>query len=327
MSSARELKYAVARSVVSSSRVDLSWIDASRSETGFVIERATGSGPFAQIGMARTNDTGYTDTTVVAGTVYTYHIAAVNSVGASDWTDTAVVTTPVSNSVPISPNTLVASAATDGTGRIDLTWSDNSNNETGFRLDRASDGLNYTLIATLGANVTSYSDSLAADGTYTYRIRAFNGAGNSVWSNLASATVATAAAQVVEPAPLVVEAAPLVLIDPDPTQMTDFTVVLNEGPAPLNLDAAVTAQPVAALSVTLTGTSGTSAAVEPVAQDLQAGVENGIAPLQVRKRRLDGNIRRNALSLKNNSVVGHVNPRRKHDDNAVAQVVLDGSAA
>lgn len=85
-----------------------------------------------------------------------------------------------------------------------LTWTDNSNNETGFRIERAA-GLNATQgfveIATVGANVVSYVDAgLPNSAPYSYRLRAYNAAGNSAYSNTASGTT--------PPAPPAVPAAP-----------------------------------------------------------------------------------------------------------------------
>jgi hypothetical protein len=73
-----------------------------------------------------------------------------------------------------------------------LTWTDNSTNETGFRIERAA-GLNATSgfseIATVGANVVSYVDAGLPNATaYSYRLRAYNGAGNSGYSNVATGT-------------------------------------------------------------------------------------------------------------------------------------------
>jgi hypothetical protein len=73
-----------------------------------------------------------------------------------------------------------------------LTWTDNSTNETGFRIERAA-GLNATQgfveIATVGAGVTSYVDAGLPNATaYSYRLRAYNAAGNSGYSNVASGT-------------------------------------------------------------------------------------------------------------------------------------------
>jgi hypothetical protein len=73
-----------------------------------------------------------------------------------------------------------------------LTWTDNSTNETGFRIERAP-GLNATTgfaqIAEVGANVTTYVDAGLPNSTsYSYRLRAYNAAGNSGYSNTASGT-------------------------------------------------------------------------------------------------------------------------------------------
>ena len=86
------------------------------------------------------------------------------------------------------PSNLSASAISKS--RIDLSWQDNSSNETGFRIERkkASDA-SYTVIAEAGPNVTSYSDTGLSAGTkYFYRIKAYNSSGESSYSNEASAT-------------------------------------------------------------------------------------------------------------------------------------------
>src|SRR5439155_7382336 len=67
-------------------------------------------------------------------------------------------------------------------------WNDNSNNETGFKIERSSDGTNFTQIATAAAGATSYSDTgLASSTTYYYRVRATNSVGDSPYSSTASA--------------------------------------------------------------------------------------------------------------------------------------------
>jgi len=90
----------------------------------------------------------------------------------------------------------------NSSSQIALTWSDNSSNETGFLLERSVDGINWSQFATVGSNVTSYTDTgLTASTTYQYRIRAYNSAGNSSYSNIGSAT--TGAAVIDTTAPVV----------------------------------------------------------------------------------------------------------------------------
>jgi hypothetical protein len=72
---------------------------------------------------------------------------------------------------------------------IDLSWTDNSDNETEFKIERSTDaGITFTEIATVGANVTTYPDTgLAPSTTYAYRVRASNSTGDSDYSNTAIA--------------------------------------------------------------------------------------------------------------------------------------------
>jgi hypothetical protein len=73
-----------------------------------------------------------------------------------------------------------------------LSWQDNSSNEQNFRIERAP-GLNatsgFTEIATVGANIVTYVDAgLPNNTSYSYRLRAWNSAGFSGYSNTASGT-------------------------------------------------------------------------------------------------------------------------------------------
>ena len=71
--------------------------------------------------------------------------------------------------------------------QINLSWTDNSGNETGFSIERCTGNncTNFAQIATVGANVTSFPDTgLATNTRYRYRVRAFNGSGNSAYSNI-----------------------------------------------------------------------------------------------------------------------------------------------
>ncbi len=75
---------------------------------------------------------------------------------------------------PTSPTSLTATAVSQS--QIDLSWTDNSNDETGFEVER--DG---SLITTTAANATSYSDSgLSCGTTYSYSVKATNANGVSV---------------------------------------------------------------------------------------------------------------------------------------------------
>jgi|GEM_PF-3691411 len=69
-----------------------------------------------------------------------------------------------------------------------LNWTDNSDNEDGFIVDRADMMSGWTTAGAVGADVTSFTDSgLSYSSEYSYRVRAWNAEGSSVYSSTASA--------------------------------------------------------------------------------------------------------------------------------------------
>jgi hypothetical protein len=95
-------------------------------------------------------------------------------------------------SVPSNPTTLTATAKFPT--EIDLAWSDNSNNEDYFAVERSPNGTTgWQQIGTSGVNVSTYKDTSAQPSTqYFYRVYAHNSLGNSGYSNVASATTSSA---------------------------------------------------------------------------------------------------------------------------------------
>jgi RHS repeat-associated protein len=168
-------------SSVSGVQVNLSWIDNSSSETGFKIERKVGAaGTYSQIATVGANATSYTDTVPSTETTYYYRIRAYNP-SDSNYSNEA-------NALALGvPSGLTAAAAAGA--QVNLSWADTSGNETGFKIERKTGlGGTYSQIATVGANITSYSEAGLAPGTYYYRVRATNAIGDSSYSNEANAS-------------------------------------------------------------------------------------------------------------------------------------------
>lgn len=89
---------------------------------------------------------------------------------------------------PAAPTNLAVVAAS-GT-QLNLSWTNNTNIATGYAVERATNGVNFTVVtAALPPFTTSYQDtSLNPNVTYTYRVRALNFAANSTYSNVVSLT-------------------------------------------------------------------------------------------------------------------------------------------
>jgi len=165
-----------------SGSVSLAWADVAN-ETGYAIERSTDNANWSLIAAPAADTVSYVDTPVQASTVYYYRMRASNGVGSSGYSPVASVTTPALP--PAAPGELVATAVS--ASQINLAWGDVAN-ETGFEVERSANGTSFTLLATVGAGVTTYSSTgLAASTTYWYRVRAVNSGGASAYSNPSSA--------------------------------------------------------------------------------------------------------------------------------------------
>jgi len=166
-------------------RVLLSWVDVSDNETGFRIRRRIGStGNFVDLATVNANVNFFEDSTVQPNTTIFYRVVAFNNNGESGSSNDASVTTPGGNvTQPVAPSALNTSSITSS--QVTLTWTDNSSNEVGFRIQRQNpDRAGWIEVATVAANTTSLQNTgLAGGQSYLYRVLAFNSAGASAPSN------------------------------------------------------------------------------------------------------------------------------------------------
>lgn len=124
------------------------------------------------------------------GTTYYYCALASNSGGTSLGNVASFTTADLPPAAP------TGFSATNISGTENsLSWTDNSSNETGFFIERAVGAPSgWSVVGTTSANVTSFNDTgAAANQTYYYRVRAYNMAGNSSYSNNDYSITATAA--------------------------------------------------------------------------------------------------------------------------------------
>jgi M6 family metalloprotease-like protein len=175
---------------VSTTSILVPWQDLSTDETSFEVYRKSGK-TFTRIATTGANATSHQDTGLTPGATYSYYVRACNAAGCSANSAITSATTSTGGGggggAPSAPGGLTA--APGATGAIDLDWTDQSGNETEFRVEQRNAKTAFTRIATLGANVTSYSSTGLRRGiAYTYRVQACNAAGCSAYSPTATAT-------------------------------------------------------------------------------------------------------------------------------------------
>jgi len=87
--------------------------------------------------------------------------------------------------IPLLLLAAMALPAESNASQLTLTWTDNSTNEDGFKIERkTTPSGTFAQIATVGADISTYIDKGLAGGTnYCYRVRAFNASGDSAYSS------------------------------------------------------------------------------------------------------------------------------------------------
>ncbi len=165
---------------LSASEVELTWSDNSTDETYFEIQRLYGS--YHTVATVGANITRHVSSGLASGTSYTYRLRARNGAGASAWAGPATATTRGE----AAPSGLGARALS--ASEIELEWNDNSASESGFEIDARSAGSFEPVMAVPAATTSAVVSDLDSQTTYTFRLRATGGLGDSTYSNETSAT-------------------------------------------------------------------------------------------------------------------------------------------
>jgi hypothetical protein len=166
-------------------------------ETGFQIFRSENGGAFTLLTTlgprGGVGNVTYFDNAVAANTPYAYYVVTINAGSASLPSNTATSTLPPAPAAP--SNFTATTQVTGGTrARVNMIWTDNSNNEIRFVIQRATDP-NFTtnlVTFTRGANSTTLNNTgLPRGTTFYYRIMAQNQFGQSVWVLLTPSPIIT----------------------------------------------------------------------------------------------------------------------------------------
>ncbi|HEX5872815.1 MAG TPA: fibronectin type III domain-containing protein, partial [Longimicrobium sp.] len=170
--------------------IHLTWGDGSVNETGFTVSRRALQLPsnvwtaWADVGSPGPNATTFTNTGLVAGTLYQFRVRACNAAGCSAWLTGGGVTIPTE--APSPPFNLVATATSGTTATV--TWTDGSGNETSFSMMRALRNVDgtwgaYAAVASPSTDAVAFNNAGLLPGRqYRYQLQACNPAGCSAWT-------------------------------------------------------------------------------------------------------------------------------------------------
>ena len=181
---------------MSQSQIDLSWTasseDGGSDITGYTFEYSTDDGSTWSDPAATDSMTTHSHTGLTAGTTYHYRVAAMNEIGSSMTSETAMATT---TAVPGTPSDLTATAMSQS--QIDLSWTasseDGGSDITGYTFEYSTDdGSTWSDPAATDSMSTHSHTGLTAGTTYHYRVAAINEVGSSMTSEIAMATTAAA---------------------------------------------------------------------------------------------------------------------------------------
>ncbi|MBO0950297.1 fibronectin type III domain-containing protein [Fibrella forsythiae] len=175
-------------SVISTTRLDLTWVDNATNEDAYELEYSTNAG-FAS-GLTQVRLSAGASTTQLTGlsanTTYYVRVRAVNSAGPSGWLTGSGTTQAVVPTTVAAPTNLRFATSAPVFSQLSLLWNDVASNETGYEVWRsANDQTNWVRIAELALNTSVFTDVGLRPGVpYFYRVRAVQNALFSDWSNV-----------------------------------------------------------------------------------------------------------------------------------------------
>lgn len=165
--------------IIDNQMINLTWANAPGNESTPVIRLKIGNESEVTISNSLSSSTvSYSDNVnIIPGVTYKYTVGYEFAPG-----NFVITEQSITANLPNAPLSLHANVASS-TG-ITLNWTDNSNNESGFRVERMTDSGAFTEIGTSAQNIATYTDNTVSAGyAYIYRIRSYNALGNSTYSN------------------------------------------------------------------------------------------------------------------------------------------------
>jgi hypothetical protein len=161
--------------ITSGSDAELTWTDNSLVEDGFVVARASAGSSWSDVATVAANATGYRDGPLADGT-YWYLVRATKDGGRSN--NSTAVQVVIATTPPSAPTAVVTRPT--GSTVVEIMWTDASQTEQGFRIERSTDGgASWVTAGTVAMDVTVFYDAAVTEQAVCHRAVAFNGIGES----------------------------------------------------------------------------------------------------------------------------------------------------
>ena len=162
-------------SVVSDSQLNLSWADQATNESGYTMQRSPDGVNWSTLTNALpAGSTSFSDNGLDEATEYYYRVMATNAIGTSGFSDTQSAYT-----LPLAPSNLQVTSITPD--EVTLTWQNNSDQATSFRIEQQLPDSSWTQIGTAAAddNSITLSGTFNPTGANNFRIEAYAAGGYS----------------------------------------------------------------------------------------------------------------------------------------------------
>ncbi len=172
----------VSCSTIDDDKIEVSWNNVTDA-LGYRVYRCVGGGCVPTVEVRHQLDTSWVNANLSPGTTYRYRVVAYNKAGNSNYSNTVTCSTPEEPAKPKPPKAPTVSCETISNSEIDVSWSSVSSAK-GYRVYRC-EGTSCTPTSLVRTQTgTSWlNSSLKEDTVYRYRVRAYNDAGNSSYSN------------------------------------------------------------------------------------------------------------------------------------------------
>ncbi|MBN8215832.1 MAG: fibronectin type III domain-containing protein [Spirochaetes bacterium] len=181
---------ALVASNATTNSIDLAWRDLSGDETGFNIWRSLSNSNYTLVSTTAAGATAYTDASLAPDTRYYFRVTATNASGESLFDGPVILRTKAATA-PGAPTGLAAAVTT---GTVTLTWTDGATNESGFRVERSTNGVTWSNVGTTGVNGNTFDVYSLPDGSSFFRVCATNSAGDSAYAGPLAVSHPTVAA-------------------------------------------------------------------------------------------------------------------------------------